>query len=120
MQPALPTAAACITYGCSLHAPRLQSACPTVAACMPCGCSLHALRLQGKAWASVSDEAKDFIAKVLVQNPKARLTGKQARGKEWVATSNCGLNETLVNHGKQRLLYTWSCVYMVQTNTVLP
>ena len=39
---------------------------------------------KGRAWADVSDQAKDFISRLLVQNPKARLSGKQALHHPWI------------------------------------
>ena len=39
---------------------------------------------KGRAWADVSDQAKDFISRLLVQNPKARLSGKQALQHPWI------------------------------------
>ena len=34
----------------------------------------------------MSTEAKDFISKLLVQNPKARLNGKQVLRRPWIMT----------------------------------
>ena len=42
------------------------------------------------AWKSVSPRAKDFIKKLLVTDPKARLTAQQALAHPWVATITRG------------------------------
>ncbi|KAL8118124.1 calcium-dependent protein kinase 18-like [Apium graveolens] len=39
---------------------------------------------QRKPWASISDGAKDFVKKLLVKDPRARLTAAQALSHPWV------------------------------------
>jgi len=39
---------------------------------------------QGRAWRAVSDEAKDFVSKLLVQNPKERRSAKEALEHPWI------------------------------------
>jgi len=50
---------------------------------------------KGNSWSHVSQDAKDFIAKLLVQNPKARLTGKQALQHPWIVKRAQLSNEPL-------------------------
>jgi serine/threonine protein kinase len=38
-----------------------------------------------KEWSSVSEEAKDFVKKLLVQNPKERMTAQQGLEHPWFA-----------------------------------
>jgi len=39
---------------------------------------------KGNSWNTISAEAKDFISKLLVQNPKTRMTDKQAIKHPWI------------------------------------
>lgn len=40
------------------------------------------------AWRHISNEGKDLVAKLLVKNPKKRITIKQALDHQWLATSD--------------------------------
>ena len=54
-----------------------------------------------ETWNSVSDEAKDFITKVLVADPKVRLDCKQMLAHPWMTRD---LSEDVkLNHAKSAL-----------------
>jgi len=54
-----------------------------------------AYSFKDNSWNLVSSEAKDFISKLLVQNPKARMTGKQALQHPWIVKRANLSNEPL-------------------------
>jgi calcium-dependent protein kinase len=42
------------------------------------------LRFRGYVWECISEEAKDFISKLLIKNPTARMTCEQALNHVWI------------------------------------
>lgn len=47
----------------------------------------------GELWGKISEQAKDLIKKLLVKNPKERLTAQQAMGHPWFQLCQQGIME---------------------------
>jgi len=60
---------------------------------------------QGSAWDRISNEAKDFVSKLLISDPNTRMTGKKALAHPWIknrkALAEAPLNEAVVKNLKQ-------------------
>jgi len=59
----------------------------------------------GPSWDRVSGDGKDFVQKLLVSDPRNRMTGKQALAHRWIknlkALADTPLNEAVVKNLKQ-------------------
>jgi calcium-dependent protein kinase len=63
-----------------------------------------------KPWPSISDSAKDFVKKLLVKDPRARLTAAQALSHPWVReggdASEIPLDISVLNNMRQFVKYS--------------
>eukprot|EP00188_Purpureofilum_apyrenoidigerum_P006044 Plantae.Rhodophyta-Purpureofilum_apyrenoidigerum.ctg867.p1 GENE.Plantae.Rhodophyta-Purpureofilum_apyrenoidigerum.ctg867~~Plantae.Rhodophyta-Purpureofilum_apyrenoidigerum.ctg867.p1 ORF type:complete len:473 (+),score=88.87 Plantae.Rhodophyta-Purpureofilum_apyrenoidigerum.ctg867:81-1499(+) len=63
-------------------------------------------RMDDKDWADISDDAKDLVSKLLVCDPKKRLTSAQALNHKWIK----GSNQSTYNLGTSRLLVALNAI----------
>ncbi|CAM8912297.1 unnamed protein product [Rhodiola kirilowii] len=63
-----------------------------------------------KPWANISNSAKDFVKKLLVKDPRARLTAAQALSHSWVreggSASEIPVDISVLNNMRQFVMYS--------------
>jgi len=63
-------------------------------------------RMDEKDWADISDDAKDLVSKLLVCDPKKRLTASQALRHKWIR----GGDQSTYNLGTSRLMVALNAI----------